>query len=87
MNKPLNLHKIINHKPQDIYSKLNKILLDGRSQRTNSSKEIQSSLPNMVPKQDVNEDKNLVNIFVDTQVLRNSLKTIHSRIEQELEQN
>ena len=40
----------------------------------------------MVPKQDVNEDKNLVNIFVKTQVLRNSLKTIHNRIEQELEQ-
>ena len=37
----------------------------------------------MVPKQDVNEDKQLVKIFVDTQLLRRSLKTIHSRIEAE----
>ena len=26
---PLNLHKIINHKPQDVYEKLNKILVEG----------------------------------------------------------
>ena len=82
LNKPLNLDKIINHKPQDIYSKLNKILLDGDHKEI-ILQEIQSSLPNMVPKQDVNEDKQLVKIFVDTQLLRRSLKTIHSRIEAE----
>ena len=82
---PLNLHKIINHKPQDVYAKLNKILVEGDHKEL-ISKEIETTLPNMVPKQDVNEDKNLVNIFVKTQVLRNSLKTIHNRIEQELEQ-
>jgi hypothetical protein len=82
LDSPLNLGKIINHKPQDVYAQLNRILLDG-NHRDLIHQEIQTSLPNMLPEQGASEEKKLIQIFVKTQLLRSSLKTIHTRIEME----
>jgi hypothetical protein len=75
LEMPLNLSKLIKHPPQEIFHKLNNLLLSG-SHTELMRDQLRKYLPNMTVGEGDSESKNLVKTFVETQSLRSTINTV-----------
>ena len=83
LDKELDLSKLIQHPPNQIYSRLNDILVSGSYEKIMKD-QISANLPKLVPKKDSSEKEALVEIFAKTQELRGSIGVISRMLEDEI---